>query len=162
MNKYQFTFSDNGEKMIVEADNLVDLTPIIQGFNNQKRGCTIQRVVDSQVVEETKTTNKGENMNRVQEICPRCKGTGKYQDKQDSKCFKCEGNKVVFYNPMSKSQINLIRMLFKKARPAMSVDKQENLISIMEKHISGTELKSTLWASAAINKLKEITEKMGR
>lgn len=162
MNKYQFTFSDNGEKMIVEAESLVDLTPIIKGFNNQKRGCTINRVVDPQVVEENTNTNKGENMSKVQETCPRCKGTGKYQGKEDSKCFKCDGNKVVFYNPMSQAQIGLIRILFKKARPAMSVDKQENLISIMEKHISGAEVKSTAWASLAINKLKETTEKMGR
>lgn len=154
MNSYQFTFSDNGEKMIVEAESLVDLTPIIQGFNNQKRGCTIKRVSDPQVAEENTNTNKGENMSKIQETCPRCKGTGKYQDKEDSKCFKCSGKKVVFYDPMSKAQIGLIRILFKEARPAMSVDKQENLISIMNKHTSGIEIKSTAWASWAIDTLK--------
>lgn len=164
MNKYKITFSDNGEQMFVEAENLVELTPLMKDLNSKGRGYKINRVTDPQVVENTKTTNKGESaMTQVKETCPRCKGTGLYLPKEGAKCFKCDGQKVVMYNKMTDRQIAKIRSLFKQVREAMTIDEQESLITKMNEHNNGANIRSTVWANKAIEKLIKIqTTQMGR
>lgn len=109
-------------------------------------------------------TNKGENaMTQVKQTCPRCNGTGLYLPKEGAKCFKCNGQKVVMYNKMTDRQIVKIRSLFKQVREAMPIDEQESLITEMNEHKDGINVRSTVWASDIIEKLIEIqTTQMGR
>lgn len=60
LNKYIITFSDNGEQFEVGAESLVALTPLIQNFNRQGRGCKINRAVENEAVEESTTTKEKE------------------------------------------------------------------------------------------------------
>lgn len=94
--------------------------------------------------------------------CPKCFGTGKYnvplKDGSIGKCFACKGTgiKAINTNPMSEAQIKFIRNLFAEAKEFMTEDEQKNLIEKMRKHISGEQQQTISWASAAIDKLKQI------
>jgi spermidine/putrescine-binding protein len=56
--------------------------------------------------------------------------------------------------PMTDKQIKFIRSLFLEVKSNMTIDEQESLIIKMKAHIDGTNVLTTKWASAAIDKLK--------
>lgn len=94
--------------------------------------------------------------------CPKCSGTGIYnvplKDGSIGKCFACKGTgtKQSSTRPMTEAQVKFIRNLFAEAKEFMTEDQQNNLIEKMRKHISGEQQQTLSWASAAIDKLKEI------
>jgi hypothetical protein len=61
---------------------------------------------------------------------------------------------------MSEKQVAFIRDLFKQVKDTMPEQEQENLINKMKAHLDGTNIQSTKWASAAIDKLKGYKTKM--
>ena len=97
--------------------------------------------------------------------CPKCSGTGLYnvplKDGSIGKCFACKGTgtKQSSTRPMSEAQIKFIRDLFREVKEFMTEDQINNLVNAMKAHIDGTEVRSTKWASAAIDKLKDIKSK---
>ena len=122
LNTYIITFTDNGEQVEVNANSLIDLTPLIQQFNRQGRGCKITRAVETKtVVEPTK---------------PKAK------------------EKTLEPKPMTDKQVAYIRVLFAQVKTNMTIDEQESLTTKMKAHIDGTNVLTTKWASAAIEKLK--------
>ena len=56
--------------------------------------------------------------------------------------------------PMTDKQIKFIRSLFLEVKSNMTIDEQESLTTKMKAHIDGTNVLTTKWASAAIDKLK--------
>lgn len=87
LNKYIVTFSDNGEQFEVQAESLVALTPLIQQFNRQGRGCKINRAVENETVQEPTTTKEKEMKKFI------IAGTGSRELVKDHK----EWRKVVDY-----------------------------------------------------------------
>ena len=68
-----------------------------------------------------------------------------------------EGNKMETKETlftMTEKQIAYIRDLFKSKKQFMTIDEQESLINKMIGHIDGSDVKSTKWASDAIQKLQ--------
>jgi hypothetical protein len=94
--------------------------------------------------------------------CPKCSGTGLYnvplKDGSIGKCFACKGTgtKQPQNRAMTEAQIKFIRDLFAEAKQFMTQEQIDNLVNAMLAHKSGAHTKSIQWASAAIDKLKEI------
>ena len=103
-------------------------------------------------------TNMATNAN----TCPKCSGTGVYnvplKDGSIGKCFTCKGTgtKQPQNRAMTEAQIKFIRDLFAEAKQFMTQEQIDNLVNAMLAHKSGAHTKSIQWASAAIDKLKEI------
>ena len=109
-----------------------------------------------------KTNNNKEANTMAPNTCTKCSGTGKYhtplKDGSIGKCFACKGTgtKTVSNKDMTDKQVKFIRDLFKQVRQFMTEDQINNLVNAMQAHINGTEVRSTTWASSAIDKLKTI------
>lgn len=122
------------------------ITIIEDGFNHQTTN------------NKKEATNMATNAN----TCPKCSGTGVYnvplKDGSIGKCFTCKGTgtKQPQNRAMTEAQIKFIRDLFAEAKQFMTQEQIDNLVNAMLAHKSGAHTKSIQWASAAIDKLKEI------
>jgi len=97
---------------------------------------------------------KESNLGRI--TCTRCQGTGQhsFSSKHGTMCYGCLGTGTKSAKPMTESQVKYIRSLFIQVKEAMTIDEQDSLVTKMKAHIDGTNVLTTVWASAAIAKLK--------
>lgn len=125
---------------------------------SEKETIIIEDGFDHQTNNKKEATNMATNAN----TCPKCSGTGVYnvplKDGSIGKCFTCKGTgtKQSQSRAMTEPQIKLIRDLFAEAKQFMTQKQIDNLVNAMLAHKSGAHTKSVQWASAAIDKLKEI------
>ena len=71
-------------------------------------------------------------------------------------CYGCLGTGTKRAKPMTENQVKYIRSLFTQMREAMTIDEQDSLVTKMKAHIDGTNVLTTVWASAAITKLNKL------
>jgi hypothetical protein len=141
---------------------------VIKNSNKENIMKAIQREKEITIIEDgfnhQTTNNKKEatNMATNANTCPKCSGTGVYnvplKDGSIGKCFTCKGTgtKQPQNRAMTEAQIKFIRDLFAEAKQFMTQEQIDNLVNAMLAHKSGAHTKSIQWASAAIDKLKEI------
>ena len=99
---------------------------------------------------------KQPNLGRL--TCTRCEGTGQYSYslRHGTMCYGCLGTGTKRAKPMTENQVKYIRSLFTQMREAMTIDEQDSLVTKMKAHIDGTNVLTTVWASAAITKLNKL------
>lgn len=139
--------------------------------NYQAVYCDICDQMLAQVGKENKTVTettkpqtkekamKQPNLGRL--TCTRCEGTGQYSYslRHGTMCYGCLGTGTKNAKPMTENQVKYIRSLFTQMREAMTIDEQDSLVTKMKAHIDGTNVLTTVWASAAIAKLNKLQNK---